>query len=122
MSEPGAWATSATLTLTMTDLTASALAEACGTTAISELGNTSPVLLSPNPMIDHTAVSISDGSVRGTLMLQLFDATGRIVREQPITGNTAVIARGDLAAGGYAYRLVNNAGIIAQGKLQVVDR
>ena len=61
-----------------------------------------PLRCWPNPAADHCTVQAEPPGPGATLVL--FDAAGRLVRRQPLTGARTVVARGGLAAG--FYRLV----------------
>ena len=118
----GPWAVEAMLTLTMTDHTAAVLADMCGTTGIADIANGYRVSLSPNPMIDNATLLLPEGPVPGNTVFELLDPTGRSVRAHRVSSTTVTIARGDLAAGSYLFRIGSDRGIIAVGKVQVADR
>ena len=120
--DAGPWAVESALTLAMTDLTATVLANACGATGINGMATDRSVIVSPNPLVERATVQVPNALAAALSMFRLVDATGRVVREQPISGNTFTVMRGDLATGSYIYQLVGTAGILAAGKVQVVGR
>lgn len=73
-------------------------------------------LLHPNPATDHIAITWrGDGTAAG--ILELVDASGRIVQQQRIIGMQHTMALQDLSAGTYLLRHVP-----LTGTAQVVDR
>ncbi len=120
--DAGPWAVESPITLTMTDLTATVLADVCGATSIAEVASDRTLIVSPNPLVESATVHVPSATAAERAVLRLVDATGRVVRTHPITGTTLTLMRGDLAAGSYIYQLVGTTGILAAGKVQVAGR
>jgi hypothetical protein len=60
-------------------------------------------------------VVISDASTVN--VMEVFDATGRLVLEKELTDVHTTIPTTQLSNGVYSFRIKNNSGIVKQGKL-----
>ncbi|MGL5890967.1 MAG: PKD domain-containing protein, partial [Bacteroidia bacterium] len=72
----------------------------------------------PNPMSDAAMLLVQSAEFGGVFTLELMDVSGKIVRTENGMFNEAhAINRGELAAGLYGYRIVQNGIFIGNGKL-----
>ena len=72
----------------------------------------------PNPTTGMLTVEIKDEVNKARL--ELYDAVGNIVYNQPVTGNTTTFSLPALANGIYHVRLWNNNSIIKHDKLVII--
>jgi PKD repeat protein len=88
--------------------------------SINEHYNNQNVIVFPNPFTDHTVIQMENGN--GNYTVELYDITGRMVRSESYKNtNSLTINRKSLEVGTYLFRIVQNNGTIASGKLMVVD-
>ncbi len=79
---------------------------------------TATVSVFPNPMSDAAMLLVQSAEFGGVFTLELMDVSGKVVRTENGMFNEAhTIARGELAAGMYAYRILQNETVIGNGKL-----
>ncbi|MEO8066723.1 MAG: T9SS type A sorting domain-containing protein [Flavobacteriales bacterium] len=116
----GPWAIEEPLILTLTDYTAQVQADVCGTVGLVEQANDALISVAPNPCADRCTITLPWAVLQRDAMIELRDALGRIVLQQPLTGTNTAIDTRTLAAAGYLYRIVDGSGTIATGKLQVI--
>jgi hypothetical protein len=117
----GTWATEADHVFTETEITASAVAEVCGTVGVHDEERTTQVMLAPDPFNASTVLTLELPLTRNTAVLILRDVTGRNVHEQRVRSGSNLIERGGLCAGSYTWSISDALGAIAKGKLQVND-
>jgi type IX secretion system substrate protein len=87
------------------------------TTGIINVNNINDVHIYPNPFIDYTILQFSN-PVSADHALALLNAQGQIVQQmEHITTDRVRIDRNNLAAGCYYYRLKDENGVVASGKL-----
>jgi PKD repeat protein len=87
---------------------------------INEHYNNQNVTVFPNPFSDHTVIQIENG--KGNYSVELYDITGRLASSVNFKNtNILTIDRHNLDAGTYLFRVVQKNGIVASGKLMVVD-
>ncbi len=96
----------------------------CDTVLIQIVGvhennfGTATVSVFPNPMSDAAMLLVQSEEFGGVFTLELMDVSGKIVRTENGMFNEAhTIARGELAAGLYGYRILKNGTFIGNGKL-----
>ena len=79
------------------------------------------VAVYPNPVTSSAVVSIShfDQLSSGTLSLDLYDNTGRMVKQMSITEAETVLSREGLADGIYYYHIASDGSPLLKGKLIV---
>ena len=75
-------------------------------------------MLYPNPLIDSATLRF-DNPTRENLNLRITDASGRLVREETVSGNVHTIVRGDLKAGSYVYSLSGEHVVTYSGRLNI---
>lgn len=117
---PGPWATAADLTFTVADLTPVVSATICGSTGLQVAPAMPSSTLAPNPFTEFAVLTLADAAFTNGL-LEIRDVTGRLAHAQPVSGSSARVERGTLAAGHYAYRLLRNGTTVACGTIQVTD-
>lgn len=74
------------------------------------------VLVFPNPTLDKSWVKIEDYSGQITAA-HLYDLSGKAIRTYPISGNSFVIEKSDLAVGTYVLQLLEGDDIVGTAKL-----
>jgi PKD repeat protein len=78
------------------------------------------VSLYPNPMSENAVLLVNMAGHNGTYTLELMDVSGKVVRTETGMMNEAhYIGRSNLAAGIYAYRVIQNGMQLGSGKLIV---
>jgi hypothetical protein len=75
--------------------------------------------LFPNPMSSSASLTISSGLYLDEAVVQLRDISGRLVREQPLSGNSCTLQREDLQPGIYFVSVASASGILSTSKLIV---
>jgi len=73
------------------------------------------ITLQPNPFNQFTTIKI-DGT-EGPYELNVYDMLGRVVKNQPASGNIINIDRGNLASGMYMYEILHNGSLVGKGKM-----
>jgi len=73
----------------------------------------------PNPMKDKATVSVHIAAGLEDVHLIISDITGRVVKNMQITGTETTLSKDGMTTGVYFYRLMNNCGCIANGKLMI---
>jgi PKD repeat protein len=98
----------------------------CDTVLIQIVGvhennlGTATVSVFPNPMSDAAVLLVQSAEFGGVFTLELIDVSGKVVRTENGMFNEAhTIARGELAAGLYGYRILQNGIFIGNGKLMI---
>ena len=74
------------------------------------------VKIYPNPFSVTTTVEIKDIEIKDGIF-ELYDGTGRLLRQQNFSNNTFTFSKKDLQIGMYFFTIKNNQQIIASGKL-----
>lgn len=74
----------------------------------------------PNPMGESAEFIFSGTDAGSTMLLQLFDAAGRLIRTMETRTGQLTLERGDLTAGVYFFRCGGHNGTRVSGKLIVV--
>jgi hypothetical protein len=72
----------------------------------------------PNPFSETTLVRFVNPS-RATLLFEVMDLTGRVVRSEQATGTSHAFDRGDLPAGSYVFRLSGSVLGMATGRFDI---
>ena len=85
---------------------------------VSQNMEASAPMLYPNPLVESATLRF-DNPTRQDLVLRITDASGRLVREEIATGNTHIIARGDLKSGSYVYTLSGDHIVSYSGRLNI---
>ncbi|MFZ8836344.1 MAG: lysyl oxidase family protein [Flavobacteriales bacterium] len=85
---------------------------------ISDALDAEAPMLYPNPMIEQSTLRFANPS-RQPMLLQITDATGRIVYEARPNGTSHVIQRGALKSGAYVYTLSGGTNPTFTGRLNV---
>jgi hypothetical protein len=82
------------------------------TTGVAEgrVGQTPVLSLSPNPVRSSADLRLDIGARGRPAVLSVFDASGRLVRSQPVSAASAVLSVSDLASGVYVVRLTTDKG------------
>jgi len=81
-----------------------------------------PVILCkvyPNPFSDHAIVEIDSDVADGNGVIQLFDMSGKKIRDSRFSGNRTVIEKGDLSPGIYLYEVTFENRSIATGRIVI---
>ena len=73
----------------------------------------------PNPFMDFAVLEVASALEVHSGIVKLFDLTGKEVRSQSFSGGTAVIERGNLAAGTYTYEINADNISITGGRIAV---
>lgn len=95
-----------------------AIAEGCVyTSGINDVSELAPMLY-PNPMQDEAMLRFNNPS-RETMLFELLDVRGRVVRSEWIGGVQHRIPRNGLESGSYVYRLTAASGQPLTGRLNV---
>lgn len=76
------------------------------------------IYASPNPFFDHTTLHF-EGIKFKTAKISIFDASGRLVRQEPIQSTPFTLQKKELTQGIYTFKIQFNTQIIANGKLTV---
>jgi PKD repeat protein len=84
---------------------------------IGEVVNKIGLLLYPNPTSEKAIVKIDGIASLGTLHFELYDVTGRMVKQTQLTQQETEITNDGLAAGMYLYKVYSNADLLAAGRL-----
>jgi hypothetical protein len=72
----------------------------------------------PNPVADQLQLQLSGEDVPDRLQLQVLDAQGRLLRNEPFSGSTHTLSVADLPAGWYQLRLtLTNGDLLGTAKL-----
>lgn len=90
----------------------------CTPTATSEADEFSFVDFYPNPFTGQSILELP--SDKGEFFFELFDATGRQLRAQPVSGPSFRLERNGLAEGLYSYRLSQQGLVVRRGRLLVL--
>ena len=117
----GAWATAADHVFTVIDITASAVADVCGTVGVPEVVRPAAVTLAPNPFHTSTMLTLEIPQTSDNATLVLRDVAGRTVRNQRVRSGANVVERGGLSAGSYTYAIAAGPELITKGKVQVIE-
>lgn len=117
----GPWATPATLTFTVSDVTGTAAYSICGTSGVEDLAGTSTASIAPNPFSRSAVLTFDPARITGEAWIELRDVLGRVVQRQRVVGQSNTIDRANLAEGSYAWCVIDASGIIASGKVEVVN-
>jgi N-acetylneuraminic acid mutarotase len=87
---------------------------------LAENPNTFSCSFFPNPMQTSSTLEIPETfSSNSTLVFELFNLQGKLVRKSPIEGRKMEIYREDLATGVYTYRISTPENLLATGKLVI---
>lgn len=80
----------------------------------------SPILLYPNPLTDHSVLEVPAEVLRAKSSFELFDLMGnRVQPVKPIWQQFTSIAPGDLPKGVYLYRISSDRVVYAVGRIQI---
>jgi hypothetical protein len=77
------------------------------------------ISLYPNPVKDISAIEINHDISLSNLVLYIYDATGKIIKNSIITSYTTYLNKGSFATGIYYYEIRNNNQVLKTGKFVV---
>jgi hypothetical protein len=81
---------------------------------------TAHVSVAPNPFRDETTFTLSGLSNNSSITLQVYDIAGRLVKSiENISDTQFILNSSGMDSGLYLYKLMNNQGLVATGKLTV---
>lgn len=86
---------------------------------INDVGSNYSVIISPNPMMNETTITLNTTGLKGAIHLQLADVTGKIVADELCKDDKINFKRGSLESGIYFYHLINNDRNLITGKLVI---
>jgi len=89
-------------------------------TGIKPIAAVTSFFVFPNPASSQFTVALAgpnDINLYHDLSFSLYDLTGRLVMEQPVTAQTTIIRRGDLVDGLYMWTLTDNGSPLKAGKM-----
>ena len=76
------------------------------------------VTVMPNPMTTSTTLSFYNPS-RESMILQIIDAQGKLVRVEQTSGNIHVVEKGSLSTGAYFFRLTGTHSTPLTGRFDI---
>jgi len=90
----------------------------CPTTGISDFSNTKVNRIYPNPITDHSVITL-DPEFHESVKMELLDIQGRIVKELFDIEDGGLLHRSQLPKGILIYRIYSNSKVVSMGKLIV---
>jgi hypothetical protein len=85
---------------------------------VSQMVAVSAPMLYPNPLVDSSTLRYDNPS-RQMLILSIRDVSGRLIREEMVSGNSHEILRGDLKTGSYIFTLSGDNILSYSGRLNI---
>jgi hypothetical protein len=85
---------------------------------VSQMVAVSAPMLYPNPLVDSATLRYDNPS-RQMLILSIRDVSGRLIREEMVSGNSHEILRGDLKTGSYIFTLSGDNILSYSGRLNI---
>jgi hypothetical protein len=117
-----AWANGGITALQAADDKVQALFDACFDPAVLSVSETPPswqITVSPNPFSGHAYI-IVDRGVTKTANLVIYNTAGQPVKTQMLHRGQNRIEQGNTPAGVYFYRVTDEKGVVAKGKLMML--
>jgi len=84
---------------------------------IYDITNSGALSIYPNPFTSEIVIAVTDGQGRKNVTVEMFDVTGRKIRELKMTGAELRIERNDLSSGVYFIQVRNEDGIMGRAKV-----
>ena len=80
---------------------------ACETTAVKNIASMQQISIYPQPVKSHFAVTLPNTGSAGDYRLSMYDMSGKAVKTELFTGQTAVIRCENLGRGVYVVRIMS---------------
>lgn len=91
-----------------------------GSTEIAPNENKDPFPVFPNPADKHLFIPFEINAFSGSIRLNIYDGTGKLIKSEAVEGNPVQVLTHDLASGTYIFNLSDEKGIGKRAKFEVV--